>query len=262
MTKPLHLAAGTSLLWLAASATAAPYQAPEADSDGFTHPLSTLRFNPYLDQQEFERASLEALDIYDPWTGVNRRIYQFNQRFDEWVYMPAVNGYRYVTPDIAEQGVTNFFSNLGDIGNLLNSALQLKGQRSMEITARLLINTTIGVFGLWDPATLMGAPKHSEDFGQTLGHYGVGSGPYLVLPILGPSNLRDASGTLVDFGTSQAVDFLNVATASSSNPAITGVRALDARSNTAFQYGQTNSPFEYEKIRFVYDAARKIQIKD
>ncbi|MCJ8170081.1 MlaA family lipoprotein [Atopomonas sediminilitoris] len=260
MTKPF--ACLSLSLCLSATLPTLAHANPEADSDGFTHPLSQLQFNPFMDQQAFERAGFEVLDVYDPWTGPNRRIYQFNQRADEWIIMPVVRGYRYVTPDLAQQGISNFFSNVGDIGNLLNSAFQLKGQRSMEITARLLINTTLGAFGLWDPASKMGAPKHHEDFGQTLGHYGVGAGPYVVLPFLGPSNLRDAGGTVVDFASEQGVDFLNVATASSANPAISVLRAVDLRSGLPFEYGQTNSPFEYEKVRFLYNAARKIQIAD
>ena len=163
------------------------------DPDGFTRPLEHLKFNPGLDQREFERASFDALNVYDPWERWNRRVYHFNYRFDEWVFLPIVRGYRYVTPRPVRNGVSNFFANLGDVPNLVNSLLQLKGRRSMEITCRLLFNTTFGVLGLWDPASRMGLPKHSEDFGQTLGFYGVPEGPYLMLPLLGPSNLRDTA---------------------------------------------------------------------
>jgi phospholipid-binding lipoprotein MlaA len=115
------------------------------------------------------------------------------------VFLPVVDGYRYVTPSFLRTGVSNFFNNLGDVPNLLNSLLQLKGHRSMETTGRLLLNTTIGIAGLWDPATAMGLPRQTEDFGQTLGFYGVPAGAYLVLPILGPSNLRDTGGLIVDY---------------------------------------------------------------
>ncbi|AYC32233.1 VacJ family lipoprotein [Pseudomonas cavernae] len=232
------------------------------DEDGFTRPIEHLQFNPGLDQREFERSSLDALHVYDPWEGWNRRVYHFNYRFDEWVFLPVVRGYRYVTPHFVRSGVSNFFSNLGDIPNLLNSLLQFKGQRSLETTGRLLVNTTIGVVGLWDPATKFGLPKQSEDFGQTLGFYGAPSGPYLMLPLLGPSNLRDTGGLVVDYVADYEINFLNVPETSSDHPEISLLRAVDKRHSTNFRYGQTDSPFEYEKIRYVYTEARKLQIAE
>lgn len=235
---------------------------PAVDPDGFTQPLRQLTFNPGLDQREFERSTFDALEVYDPLESWNRRVYHFNYRFDQWVFLPVVRGYTYVTPRFVRSGVSNFFSNLGDVPNLVNSLLQFKGQRSMEVTGRLLINTTIGVVGLWDPATLMGLPKQSEDFGQTLGFYGVGAGPYLMLPLLGPSNLRDTTGLVVDFAAENQINFLNVAQVSSDHPEITALRIVDKRYTTSFRYGQLNSPFEYEKIRYVYTESRKLQIAE
>ena len=235
---------------------------PVADPDGFTQPLRQLTFNPGLDQREFERSTFDALEVYDPLESWNRRVYHFNYRFDQWVFLPVVRGYTYVTPRFVRSGVSNFFSNLGDVPNLVNSLLQFKGQRSMEVTGRLLINTTIGVVSLWDPATLMGLPKQSEDFGQTLGFYGVGAGPYLMLPLLGPSNLRDTTGLVVDFAAENQINFLNVAEVSSDHPEITALRIVDKRYTTSFRYGQLNSPFEYEKIRYVYTESRKLQIAE
>ncbi|NER66047.1 VacJ family lipoprotein, partial [Pseudomonas sp. MAFF212427] len=150
-----------------AQADETPPRASVVESDGFTEPLKALKFNPGLDQREFERSTLTALNVYDPLESMNRRLYHFNYRFDQWVLLPVVNGYRYVTPSFLRTGVSNFFSNVGDVPNLFNSLLQFKGKRSMEITARLLLNTTIGIAGLWDPATKMGLPHQSEDFGQT-----------------------------------------------------------------------------------------------
>ena len=114
------------------------------DDDGFKQPLQHLQFNPGLDQREFERSSLDALQVYDPLEPWNRRVYHFNYRFDEWVFLPIVEGYRYVTPTIVQKGVSNFFSNLGDVPNLFNSLLQFKGKRSLQTTGRLLLNTTVG----------------------------------------------------------------------------------------------------------------------
>ncbi|MGH8355739.1 MAG: MlaA family lipoprotein, partial [Pseudomonas sp.] len=127
---------------------------------------------------------------------------------------------------------------------------------------RLLLNTTLGVAGLWDPASRMGLPKQGEDFGQTLGFYGVADGPYLMLPLLGPSNLRDTGGRLADFGAAAQINFLNVAEASGNHPEITALRVVDQRYGTPLRYGQLNSPFEYEKVRYVYREARKLQITD
>ncbi|MCR3837114.1 MlaA family lipoprotein, partial [Pseudomonas aeruginosa] len=109
------------LLSAAASAqadqAAAPVEMPprQLDGDGFSRPLDQLKFNPGLDQREFERATLDALNMYDPWESWNRRVYHFNYRFDEWVFLPVVRGYEYVTPHFVRSGVSNFFDNLGDV---------------------------------------------------------------------------------------------------------------------------------------------------
>jgi phospholipid-binding lipoprotein MlaA len=158
--------------------------------------------------------------------------------------------------------VTNFFSNLGDVPSLLNSLLQFKGKRSMNTSARLLLNTTLGVAGLWDPASRMGLPKQKEDFGQTLGFYGLPAGPYLMLPLLGPSNLRDTGGLVVDFTAKNQINFLNVAEVSVHHPEIILLEVVDQRSTVNFRYGQLNSPFEDEKLRYFYSEARKLQIAE
>lgn len=256
LSPSLLVAAGLLLGSLAAPSAQA------SEDEGFTRPLERLQFNSRLDPREFERATLNSLNVYDPWESWNRYIYHFNYRFDQWVFLPVVDGYRRVTPRFVRSGVSNFFGNLGDFGSLFNSLLQLKGQRSMELTARLLFNNTFGVFGLWDPARRMGLPRQSEDFGQTLGHYGVGAGPYLVLPFLGPSNLRDAGGKLVDFGLEQSLDLYNQATTSSRHPELTLLRGVDLRYTTPYRYGQLNSPFEYEKVRYIYQQGRQLVIDD
>lgn len=232
------------------------------DPDGFTEPLTKLKFNPGLDQREFERSTMSALNVYDPMESWNRRVYHFNYRFDQWVALPVVDGYRYVTPSFLRTGVSNFFNNLGDVSNLVNSLLQFKGHRSMEVTGRLLLNTTLGIGGLWDPATAMGLPRQNEDFGQTLGFYGVPGGAYFVLPILGPSNIRDTAGLAVDYTSESAINFLNVSKVSENHPEIWVLRAVDKRYQTNFRYGELNSPFEYEKVRYVYTEARKLQIAE
>lgn len=134
----------------------------------------------------------------DPLEPFNRQVHAFNDVFDRNIAQPVARGYNSVLPRPVNRGISNFFRNLGDVGVLVNSALQLK-PRATAITAnRLLVNTTIGIVGLIDVAGMMGAKSQDEDFGQTLGYWGVDAGPYLVLPFLGPSSVRDGTGLLVD----------------------------------------------------------------
>lgn len=228
----------------------------------FAHPLDKLEFRPELEQYLFERSTLSALQVSDPLERFNRRVYHFNYRFDQFVFLPVVDGYRRLTPRPIRRGVGNFFANLGEIPTIANSLLQLKGQRAMQSTARLLFNSILGVGGLWDPATKMGLARVKEDFGQTLGHYGVPPGPYLMLPLLGPSSLRDGGGLVADFSLQQRINWLNYSSASKDEPALHLLQAIDTRYNTDMAYGQLNSPFEYEKIRYIYIKARELQIRD
>jgi phospholipid-binding lipoprotein MlaA len=251
MLLPLLLASGLALA-----------DTSKVDEDGFTYPLRNLEFNPGLDQREFERATFQALDVYDPFETVNRRIYHFNYRLDQWVMLPVVRGYRYVTPQPVRTGVSNFFSNLGEVPTLFNSLAQFKGQRAANATARFLFNTILGVGGVWDPATRMGLPRQSEDFGQTLGYWGVPQGPYLIIPALGPSNLRDATGRVADFAVERQIEFLQYSETTGGELSLTALRAINARHVTSFRYGQLNSPFEYEKVRYVYSRARELLVEE
>ncbi|WP_244070934.1 VacJ family lipoprotein [Nitrosomonas sp. PY1] len=143
-------------------------------------------------------------DPGDPYESMNRAIFNFNEKFDKHVFEPAARGYRWIVPDPIEMLASNFFSNLNDVVVLTNSILQLNYQSAAATGARIFVNTTFGLFGLIDIASDITAAsdvnlnKRNEDFGQTLGHYGVGHGPYLVLPFLGPSSLRDGFGLAVD----------------------------------------------------------------
>ncbi len=134
----------------------------------------------------------------DPWEGMNRKTFAFNDALDRAVLKPVATGYQKVVPAPAREGVNNFFDNLEDIGTSLNNFLQGKPGQGFSDAGRFVINTTLGFFGLWDVATPMGLEKHYEDFGQTLGVWGVQSGPYLVLPLMGPSSARDAPAKAVD----------------------------------------------------------------
>jgi len=205
-----------------------------------------------------------ALLVYDPWEPMNRGIYNFNARFDRAIFLPTVKGYRAVTPDIVEKGVSNFFSNLGEVNNLINNLLQLRIKSSAITLWRFVVNSTVGVAGLWDPAEKFGMYQQKEDFGQTLGYWGVGSGPYLVMPFLGPSSLRDATGLGVDYVVDYNIDLLDLKDDANKDDIRIGLAlllAVDTRMNTAFRYYETGSPFEYELVRFAHRQLRDIQIE-
>tara|TARA_Y100000817_G_C16788066_1_gene513764 strand:- start:239 stop:967 length:729 start_codon:yes stop_codon:yes gene_type:complete len=135
----------------------------------------------------------------DPLEPLNRAIFEFNEIVDDNVLEPIAKGYKYITPDPVEVGISNFFSNLGEIGTITNDLLQLKFAQAGKDTMRFLLNSTLGVFGVFDVATPMGLSKNKEDFGQTLGFWGVPDGPYLVLPFLGPSSVRDGPSMMLDY---------------------------------------------------------------
>jgi phospholipid-binding lipoprotein MlaA len=143
-------------------------------------------------------ATTEGSDPRDPWQGFNRKTYAFNDAVDKALLKPAAQGYVKVVPAPAREGVSNFLENLEDIGTSLNNFLQGKGAQGFSDAGRFLVNTVFGIFGLWDIATPLGLEKHYEDFGQTLAVWGVPSGPYLVLPLYGPTTLRDAPAKVVD----------------------------------------------------------------
>lgn len=135
----------------------------------------------------------------DPLEPMNRRIASFNDVLDDNVLKPVAIGYRDYTPTLVKTGVTNFFRNLGDVLSTLNNGLQLKGHDTAESFMRLTVNTIFGIYGIFDVATEIGLERHPEDFGQTLGYWGVPNGPYLVLPVFGPSTVRDASVLPLEF---------------------------------------------------------------
>ncbi len=127
----------------------------------------------------------------DPFEGYNRAMFSFNEGFDDYVYRPVAKGYATVVPEPARDGITNFFGNIRDIWYSANHFMQGKGERGVKDLARVTANTIFGIGGLIDVATKLGIEKEEADFGQTLGVWGVGSGPYVVLPILGDSTVRD-----------------------------------------------------------------------
>lgn len=143
-------------------------------------------------------AATPVSDPQDPWEGWNRHVQSFNDHVDDYVMKPVANGYRWITPDFVDTGVTNFFSNIADIRVFINDTLQAKIAKAGVDGARFLVNTTVGIGGLIDVASELNLPKHKEDFDQTLGYWGIPAGPYLVLPLLGPSSTRGVLGLVGD----------------------------------------------------------------
>ncbi|SET24675.1 MULTISPECIES: VacJ family lipoprotein [Marinobacter] len=146
--------------------------------------------------QPDERVSTETgqTGSRDPWEPWNRQVFAFNETVDDWVLRPVAEGYQFVMPSFADRAVTNFFNNLTEVRNFVNSVLQLKGEHAVVAAGRFTYNTVFGLGGLFDVATAFDLPERPEDFGQTLGYWGVGPGPYLMLPFLGPSSPRDFTG--------------------------------------------------------------------
>ncbi|HED15277.1 MAG TPA: VacJ family lipoprotein [Gammaproteobacteria bacterium] len=202
-----------------------------------------------------------AVDVYDPWEGMNRGIYKFNAKFDQHIFLPALGAYETILPGFAQKGLTNFFSNMSEIRNVMNSILQLKLESTLIGTSRFLINTTVGIGGFWDPSTdLIGLYQRDEDLGQTLGYWGFGQGPYMVLPIFGPSSFRDGFGFLAEFFIIDDIKILGLKERSWEVYAYYGIMGLDMRRAVAFRYYDTGSPFEYELVRMLYTQKRKFDI--
>jgi phospholipid-binding lipoprotein MlaA len=201
----------------------------------------------------------DGLVISDPWEGFNRSMYRFNYRFDKYVFLPVVGGYQFITPDPVEKGIHNFFRNIQDITTLFNSIFQLNLEKTMNTTTRLAINSTVGLLGFLDIAN--DVPRSDEDFGQTLGYWGVGNGPFLVLPIMGPSNVRDGIGLGVDWLVYNEIRDRTTDMETWQEYTMDAMKAIDQRANVAFRYYETGSPFEYEWVRLLYTTKRKLDVE-
>lgn len=199
------------------------------------------------------------IEIYDPLEPLNRRVYYFNYYLDKYILIPAVNTYEYITPEFVQKGVSNFFGNLQEINTFLNSLLQFEGKKATITLARFGINSTFGVLGLFDVASALELPKTYEDFGLTLGKYGIGNGPYLVLPGFGPSNLRDTTGKAAGILTVAEINpYDNPVGVDVTHPGVSGISVINTRQeNKNFRYYGTGSPFEYEYVRYFYTKYRE-----
>jgi phospholipid-binding lipoprotein MlaA len=205
-------------------------------------------------------------DPNDPWSGWNRGTQTFNDNLDKAILKPIAKGYQWITPEFVNEGVTNFFSNINDIGVFLNDLLQFKLTQSGMDGSRFLINTTAGVAGFIDVATMIDLPKHKEDFGQTLGYWGVPSGSYLVLPFFGPSSPRDTFG-LVGDALFNPLTYVSVFGGAAANAATAGSRALDVtdrRANlmTTEKIVDEGAVDRYDFIKNSYEQNRDYLIHD
>lgn len=169
----------------------------------------------------------------DPWEGWNRDVNEFNKDFDDTILKPLAKGYDETVPNPINEGITNIFSNINDIGVTINDFLQFKFTQGGMDASRFLINTTAGLVGFFDVAKELDLPKHDEDFGQTLGFWGVPTGNYMVLPFLGPSSPREAAGLLGDalFNPLTYVSVFGGFAANAATAAATGVDVTDTRSD-------------------------------
>ena len=166
-----------------------------------------------------------SVQTHDPWERTNRKIFNFNESLDDNFMEPLASSIDNYIPDPINIGVSNFFSNLREVRNIVNNTLQGKPKAAVSDTGRLVVNSTLGIAGLFDVASRMNLEKHEEDFGQTLAVWGVESGPYMVLPFLGPSTARDATGLIGDFIT----DPVSWVTDWKAYTAILAVRLVDQR---------------------------------
>jgi phospholipid-binding lipoprotein MlaA len=202
----------------------------------------------------------EARNPRDPWEPFNRHVYTFNEGLDRVLLKPVATLYRDKVPPLMRTGVSNFFNNISDGWSAVNSLLQFRLVPFEESLARFHINTMFGVFGIFDVASDLNIDRHREDFGQTLGRWGVPAGPYLMLPFLGPSTLRDAAALPVD----RRYNLIHLYWPDGSREALYGVQAVDKRANL-LRVGNVLEEAALDKYSFTRDAylqRRRAEIND
>jgi phospholipid-binding lipoprotein MlaA len=205
-------------------------------------------------------ASGPGTNPVDPFEPFNRGMFRFNDAVDENVLVPTAKAYRAVLPSPVRTGISNFFGNISDVWSFANSVMQLRLQNSAETFMRVNVNTVFGLGGILDIATEIGLDRHKEDFGQTLGRWGVPSGPYLVTPLLGPSTVRDTAALLVDFNGDGLAAIKTVSVREISYV----VRVVDARAQF-LRAGQLLNDAALDKYSFTRDiflARRQSEVDD
>ena len=241
------------------------YIAFEEDGYGvLANNLEELNEDYIVSNQVFQLTGIN--DSLEPF---NRRMYAFNTQIDKKIVYPASRIYAAVVPKPIRKGISNFYNNFSEIPTFVNSVLQLKPGKAVNALGRFVVNSTVGVLGVADVAKNMGMKRDPETMGDTLGHYGVKTGPFLVLPVLGPSDLRDAVGAGIDSISEGAVRrvaeeklFFDTGVFDKNvygftKPVVTG---LNASSMIGMRYGDLNSPFEYDLVKAIYYNYRKIQV--
>ena len=241
------------------------YIAFEEDGYGIlANNLEELNEDYIVSNQVFQLTGIN--DSLEPF---NRRMYAFNTQIDKKIVYPASRIYAAVVPKPIRKGISNFYNNFSEIPTFVNSVLQLKPGKAVNALGRFVVNSTVGVLGVADVAKNMGMKRDPETMGDTLGHYGVKTGSFLVLPVLGPSDLRDAVGAGIDSISEGAVRrvaeeklFFDTGVFDKNiygftKPVVTG---LNASSMIGMRYGDLNSPFEYDLVKAIYYNYRKIQV--
>lgn len=203
----------------------------------------------------------------DPWKAWNHGTQAFNDSVDKHILKPVAKGYQWLTPDPVDRGVSNFFNNIDDIGVTINDFLQFKLKQGGMDAGRFLVNTTVGVAGIIDVAQMIDLPKHNEDFGQTLGYWGVPSGPYLVLPFWGASSPRDTAGLIGDalFNPLTYVSIFGGAAASAATAGSKAVSVTDTRADlltTEKIVDEATGKDRYEFVKSSYQQRREYLIND
>jgi len=211
-----------------------------------------------LEHQDFAE---KQFAVYDPAEGTNKYVYKFNAQLDRYVLIPLVDAYTYITPRFLRTRVSNFFANIGEITNFTNSVLQASPGKAGTTLGRFVVNSTVGLLGTFEVASEMGLERQQEDFGQTLGVWGAGPGPYVVLPFFGPSNVRDATGTIIDLATFSLIVPNHIEDETAYKVAFYGMQPLDMRYKNKFRYFESGTPFEYEFVRYINTNARSLQIE-
>jgi len=252
MKRPLLAALLLATLLLLAGCSTVPVTGPDSQAP----------FRRYEEVVKIPAGQPPMLLMNDPIEGFNRGTYRFNYYFDKYLFLPVVKGYAFIMPDYAEQRVSNFYDNIYEIKTFTNSLLQFKLRKTGITSARFVVNSTVGIAGLWDPATGWGLLRQEEDFGQTLGHYGMGAGAYVVLPVAGPSNIRDTAGLVVDSLAFNAIDPLNFDHNEPYEVPFHTLFAVDKRKRIPFRYHGTGSPFEYELVRMMNTQFRQFEVED
>jgi phospholipid-binding lipoprotein MlaA len=203
-------------------------------------------------------SSAFAMENRDPWEPVNRKIFAFNDTADRYLLKPVAKGYQKITPDPVETGIRNFFSNVGEVPIIINDLLQLEFAEAGNDTGRFVINTTVGLAGIFDVASKMGLPKNTQDFGLTMAHWGVKSGPYVVVPFLGPFTVRDGFGAIVN---SQADLLFNAVDHVPTRNTLWGTKLVDGRASLLAAESLISGD-RYTFLRDVYLQQRDFLVND